>query len=232
MSWTICPAGHQVTVPFKKVHEQCGGQPRHPSVAFVNAITSCPTVGERHCYPDPVAAFDALSEYRPYNNTATSAEWCVKAHCPHGCRTGTPFDRPVAQDPLHTLEPGADPEPTGMFRCPACRCEYKPGQPPGIEPDQLAGILAGLGLDDVKVRPGRRDVVPVTVTGTIPAGNREAAGWTVQVREPGPAAATRTGFMAEPLLLALFDDPDGPVPAMSQSGLTVAGVAEKLRGYL
>jgi len=231
MTWTICAAGHQVTAPFKKVHEQCGAQPRHPSVAFINAITS-PTVGERHCYPDAVAAFDALAEYRPYNNTATSAEWCTRAHCPHGCRTGTGFDRPVTQEPLFTLDPGADPEPTGRFRCPACRCEYKPGETPGTEPDRLAGILAGLGLENVIVVPGRRDVYPAAVTAVIPAGNRDAAGWVVLVREPGPAAAGRTDFMAEPLLLALFEDAADITPAMSQSGLTVAGVAEKLRGYL
>ena len=44
-----------------------GAPARHPQVTFTNAITSCPTEYERHCYPDTGAAFEAAVTGRPYN---------------------------------------------------------------------------------------------------------------------------------------------------------------------
>jgi hypothetical protein len=135
----------------------------HPSVIFINAITSFPQHSEQRCYPDEAAAWDDLVSYQPFNNTMVRAARCKDVHCPHGCTTPGPRVSPVvcavvlaavdgrSRSPRR-VPPGLPPlgrtiAPDGRFKCPKCRSEFTPGQPPDPTCTDCGALLVP-GIDE------------------------------------------------------------------------------------
>ena len=230
MNWKICGAGHSYDPDRQPEHDRCADPGRrHPCVSLENAITS-PVRYTRTCYATAEDAFAALAGEQPYNNTRAVASWCFQAHCPHGCRTGTAMDRPVTQDPL----PGQ----VGVFRCPACKSEYVPGEWPSCGAEWMARTLAGYGLKTAALRllPGPDGGGLAAVDAYIPAGlNADVAGYRIRIHEDTTAARPGAGpgrpvEFREPVVLFLTP-PGGALPAHAHNGLSVPRALELIRGY-
>ena len=197
---------------------------RHPSVLYINAITSMPQVSEKRCYPDEAAAFDHMCAYRPFNNTATSPQWCDLVHCPNGCVQGGTRTRPVMQEELAG----------GCWRCPKCHLDYQPGDTPGWTPAQIAARLSEYGLQDVTA--GQYGGWPVVVTGVIPE-NPDTGLYVVRVAEETSRAehTSVSGKIVEPLFLGLYE-PDKrhwvAAPVEAHNGLSLAEVLDQVARWL
>lgn len=183
----------------------------HPSVIFINAITSFPQFSERRCYPDEATAWDDLCGYQPYNNTMVRATRCEAVHCPHGCTTTGPRESPAACAAVLGAVDGPTGRtiaPDGRFQCPQCRAEFIPGQPPGITVEALATLFRRLGLTGISL--GTSTVSGAHVTGIIPP-NPDTGGRVIKVTETHPRVTgpdDDPGEMREPLRLTVVDPHD------------------------
>jgi hypothetical protein len=227
----ICPAGHCVNPDLRPVHERCGDPARrHPQVTFYNAIS---TTFERHCYATADEAFDAMVTVRPFNNTDPVASWCVLAHCPHGCRTVGGRGQPVVQEPV---VPGPEDDKVGVFRCPACRSEYVPGEWPAYGTAWMTDTLHDLGLLHVGLSAVQGPAgMLVAVDATFPPGNTDVAGWALRIHEAPadrPGAGRNFGSAFREPLMMYITEPGQPLPAEGHSLLSMPKLTDLLRGYL
>jgi hypothetical protein len=205
----------------------------HPSVIYINAITSTPQVSERRCYPDEAAAFADMCAYEPFNNTMLSPSRCDQVHCPHGCVQGGVRTRPVLQEPVMS-DPAGRPADARRWRCPKCHTEYTPGETPAVTANRLIAILAAAGLEDVGA--GQYGAWPVVVSGVFPPGNRDAAGWIVRVAEQQDRAEGSTADgLTEPYWMGLFEPSAAgwvTTPVAQWARLTLPQIREMIRGYM